>query len=808
MMRKVLEKFKNKKVFALYLVGVLLLSTGISFAYFTARTNAEGEGGVATATTTTVTSQGITADGNIDFNNVDMYPGHTAIASIRVTGTGNNEPLMYNVIFNGSNTFTTPLNYTVYKSESNIEVSYACINKNDYINGGRTYYEECTGNNIENLGTPISSGTINNGEGKTTLKSDEIILTSPEGEEVYYYIVIEYPNLDANQNDDMGSSISGNITIEEGSEYQKPSISMIGSTVSGSNNWYTSASIITNITTQTGNYEVYYCTTTDNSCTPDTETTVNNNSFTITLSSNASPQKVCVRVMDEYNQTAERCSDAYYIDGVLPTSNVTIASSTAGSNNWYQALTFSVSGNDAHSGISSVKYCTTTSSSCTPSTTVNGSSTNVTLSSNASAQRVCVQAVDIAGNTSSTTCSSAYSVDTTNSTISITSTSVTENSISVTVSGSDAHSGIYQYRFSSNGGSSYTTVTTSNNSYTYTFTGLNSGTSYNIAVQSVDRSGRISSTVTRSIKTDSTAAETILANYSTQLTRTDFSTTVEDTTTGTIYYADTSKGRTYYFAGNPTDNWVKFAGYYWRIIRINEDGTIRMIYQGTNANTTGIETQIQTSAFNSSFNNNMYVGYMYQSNQVHGLQENSTIKGILDTWYQNNLQSYADNLDGNAGFCNDRQPSTSHTTSNGLGGTGAASTYYAGYIRLRTHKEPTFECENDSDLYTTSGSNNGNRALTYPIGLITADEVAYAGGVYNITNTSYYLYTNSEYWTMSPHNFIYGNATAFRVNSSGYPISINVYGFSIGVRPVINLKANVTITGSGTASDPYVVVET
>lgn len=95
------------------------------------------------------------------------------------------------------------------------------------------------------------------------------------------------------------------------------------------------------------------------------------------------------------------------------------------------------------------------------------------------------------------------------------------------------------------------------------------------------------------------ACNTILAGK-TLATRTDFSTTLTTDTTGTIYYEDTSKGRTYYFAGNPTDNWVRWAGFYWRIIRINEDGTIRMIYQGTAANTTGSNTQTQTSAFNSS----------------------------------------------------------------------------------------------------------------------------------------------------------------------------------------------------------------
>ena len=94
-------------------------------------------------------------------------------------------------------------------------------------------------------------------------------------------------------------------------------------------------------------------------------------------------------------------------------------------------------------------------------------------------------------------------------------------------------------------------------------------------------------------------------------TRTDFSTILTEDTTGTIYYADTSKGRTYYFAGNPTDSWVKFADFYWRIIRINEDGSLRLIYQGTNANTIGGETQVQKSLFNNSWNDNMYTGYMY-----------------------------------------------------------------------------------------------------------------------------------------------------------------------------------------------------
>ena len=303
--------------------------------------------------------------------------------------------------------------------------------------------------------------------------------------------------------------------------------------------------------------------------------------------------------------------------------------------------------------------------------------------------------------------------------------------------------------------------------------------------------------------------DVLLANYPTQLTRSSFTSTVTNTTTGTIYYADTSKGRTYYFAGNPTDNWVSFGGFYWRIIRINEDGTIRMIYQGTSNNATGTGTQLQTSAFNSSYNNNAYVGLKYTTNNVHGTGTNSTVLGVLNTWYQNNLASYVDDLDGNAGFCGDRSPSTSSSSINNSGGTGTTQTYYGGYVRLygNTSLTPTFECANDSDLYTTSGSSDGNRALQYPIGLISMDEAWYAGG-YSSNNTSYYLYTGQAYWTLSPcyynSSFTYP-ARVFLVSLYGL-LTVDWVDGTNGVRPVINLKADVQISsGSGTSSNPYVI---
>ena len=301
----------------------------------------------------------------------------------------------------------------------------------------------------------------------------------------------------------------------------------------------------------------------------------------------------------------------------------------------------------------------------------------------------------------------------------------------------------------------------------------------------------------------SSAGETILAHFKTVKTRSlpfTTSTTVTDTTTGTIYKAQDDWGDTYYFAGNPTDNWVRFAGFYWRIVRINGDGSIRMIYQGTSANTTGTGTQLQTSAFNSSYNRSEYVGYMYTTSQQHGNTTDSPIKDVLDSWYSSNLASYADKISKEAGFCGDREMTSGYSWSSQP----SSTIYYAGYGRLVQNSSsvnPTLKCSNSNDLYTTSSSSKGNKKLANPIGLITADEVVMAGGSWSSGNSSYYLYNSANYWTMSPYNAT--NAVVFGVSSYG---RLNYWGVddAIGVRPVINLSADITIkSGNGSSSTPY-----
>ena len=295
--------------------------------------------------------------------------------------------------------------------------------------------------------------------------------------------------------------------------------------------------------------------------------------------------------------------------------------------------------------------------------------------------------------------------------------------------------------------------------------------------------------------------------------------TLTTDTTGTIYSVADDWGTSYVYAGAPTDNWVQFAGYYWRIIRINGDGSIRLIYNGTSTATTGTSTQIQTSAYNSTYNDNAYVGYMYGSrgassySATHANTNNSTIKGILDSWYKTNIvdKGHSDKVSTEAGFCNDRKTQSGVISGYGTTGYGTNATTYAPLGRLmsngswKSSQTPSLKCSQiGNDMFTVSGSSKGNHKLTYPIGLITSDEVVLAGGFGGSNNTSYYLYTNQYYWTMSPRDFSGSHAYVFFVVSNGNFGNGDVTN-ALGVRPVINLSADVTLSGSGTSTDPYVV---
>ena len=376
----------------------------------------------------------------------------------------------------------------------------------------------------------------------------------------------------------------------------------------------------------------------------------------------------------------------------------------------------------------------------------------------------------------------------------------------------------------------------------------------------------------------------------------DFSKTA--TTDEGLFMAEDDEGESYYYRGTVKNNYVSFAGFIWRIIRRNGDGSIRMIYSGKKTSDTGDAVTIGNSVFNSKYWDPTYVGYKYNedfslhenngttgytwftntkkynfgtgytfdeatkkftltgdikqltwndnhdeivnnglysclntacnvvykvtgysnattmivqpisysSNSLLTAQTNKTdspIKTKLDNWYKTNMTSYTSKL-ADETFCSDR------SISSGTGYKTDSYTFYGAYNRLQDSKKPSLKCSQNNDKFKMS---NESAKLDYPVGLILADEVALAGGraYYNGTyspNSNYYLYTGKYYWTLSPSIFrsIDSFAYVWRVVPSGSLNPLAHMRDSIGVRPVINIKADTLMTkGDGSSLNPFVV---
>ena len=366
-----------------------------------------------------------------------------------------------------------------------------------------------------------------------------------------------------------------------------------------------------------------------------------------------------------------------------------------------------------------------------------------------------------------------------------------------------------------------------------------------------------------------------------------------DTETDGLYMAEDDEGESYYYRGAVKNNYVSFAGFTWRIIRRNGDGSVRMIYSGKSTTDTGEAVTIGKSQFNGKYWDPTYVGYKfnedfelhenngttgyewftntskynygtgytfdastkkftltgtikqltwkdnhdeivksklysclntscnvvykvtgYQSDTVMKVQPisysskslataqtnntNSAIKTTIDNWYKNNLTAYTSKL-ADETFCNDR------SISSGTGYKLDSYTIYGSYNRNADRRTPSLKCAQANDKFKVS---NASAKLDYPAALITADEIAMAGGVYNTSNTNYYLYNGQYQRSLSPGRFApYGFAAlVWYVSPSGGLGPWYDVANSFGVRPVINLKADTLITkGDGSSLNPFYV---
>ena len=300
----------------------------------------------------------------------------------------------------------------------------------------------------------------------------------------------------------------------------------------------------------------------------------------------------------------------------------------------------------------------------------------------------------------------------------------------------------------------------------------------------------------------------------------------KNTTEALLASTEDDYGTSYYFRGAVKNNYVQFANKCWRIVRITGDGSVKLILH--NDNTAGAANPCSSannstsaafarysgstydSVFNSNSDDNAYVGFKYGTTgasdyaTTHANTNKSTILTNLETWYTNNLKTYADTI-ADTVWCNDKTNVTDTTfdpwglTPNGYG-YGTNVTYYGATQRL----------------VSTSGSAGGTgpslkcngelSKVTSKVGLITADEIAFAGSIAFNYNRSTYLQENTGpnwWWSLSPGGFDGGYARVWSVGS-GY-LGYSGVGDHNGVRPVISLIFSTNVTGDGTSEKPYVV---
>ena len=306
-------------------------------------------------------------------------------------------------------------------------------------------------------------------------------------------------------------------------------------------------------------------------------------------------------------------------------------------------------------------------------------------------------------------------------------------------------------------------------------------------------------------------------------------------------------GTSYYFRGAIDNNYVEFANKCWRIVRITGDGSIKLVLHNDNINkvaspcaasnndTTAAFARYSgttyTTKFNSAMNDNAYVGFMYGEigkttyAETHKNSNKSAILQNLEKWYNTYISAYESKL-ADTIWCNDKSvyESTSFrpwdtATLGTKYGIGTNANFYSSIPRLVTNNNtvggtgPILICPNDNfggklSKFTVSDTVNGNGALDKKVGLLTIDEIVFAGAVRYTANTTFYLYENasgSQWWSLTP-GFYSGAGRVWGYINGGEYVSNIAITTNGALRPAISLKNITTISkGTGTSSDPYII---
>lgn len=249
---------------------------------------------------------------------------------------------------------------------------------------------------------------------------------------------------------------------------------------------------------------------------------------------------------------------------------------------------------------------------------------------------------------------------------------------------------------------------------------------------------------------------------------------------------------------------------YWRIVRINGDGTVRLAYDGLQLlqNGTSHKASIGASAYSTNTNDAKYIGYTYDDN---GTKTDSLVKSKIDAWYKQHLNTSYNKYIADSIFCADNSiySTTYYDANKYVLETAEGAKYltilYNATNRLKDNKKPVLTCE--KQYRYTLNTDAGNGLMDYPVGLLSADEAAVAGNVNGLSYYKNYLYSGNNYWTSTPVSFSTkdDNTGMWIVKGEG-SIGGSYLNSTHQIRPVINIKSDILFKGEGTIKSPYEMV--
>lgn len=257
------------------------------------------------------------------------------------------------------------------------------------------------------------------------------------------------------------------------------------------------------------------------------------------------------------------------------------------------------------------------------------------------------------------------------------------------------------------------------------------------------------------------------------------------TDSGLFKYDEGMEGGTiYFFRGGVSNNYVKYAGMYWRILQLDDYMNVRLILDDDIGTTSGWQSSESISSLSDALSKVDY--------------DNSLVKPIVDEWFNNNIANndvYL-SLIRDSKFCVDMSYETMTSS-----GSWNEVYYFGSYIRVGL----------DSGNYAPIFSCPTQYLRTYDIGIIGADEISFAGGYFNNTNTTFFLKTDNvtvDTWSISPSYWDEAlGAGMFLLESSGKLsdwTSQQTLTTARGIRPVITLDGSLIISGNGTYDTPYI----